>query len=580
MRDHRMIFTFKQFVNTIRGSLFEELTSKQKAEVDTWEKPSEKTLAQTNHYFGVGNHVVESPLEGTQDKSEVHKEVERHLGTQISPEDYKVGKTKDKYGREVKIGGLLGKTKAPSNLVNSFANDTTRQGKNYTGLTVKVSRHPHDVAGQTSSGQSWAQQSCKNFENGCNRRFLKPEVKAGTVVGYLKDDTGREIARATLHPYHNDEGHTAYRVDSHYGINHQGFRDHMEQVAKDLSGQHKGGSLLYKIHPDVYNDSKVDTMGHPNATPKDISSALESKDPEVRIQAAFHPNATSEHISKALDDKDIRVRRAATRNENLNSEHISKVLDDPDEELRMQVIGHKNANSENISKALNDPSTYVREAAVDNKNATSEHISRGLNDTSPYVRKNAVRNPNANSQHISKALDDTDQSVRVSATLNDNATAEHISKALNDASSSVRHSAIQHNSVTPEHISKALNDPDPYVRSAAIRHKNATSEHISKALDDADSSVRIAATRNPNVTSEHIFKALNDKDRNVRYVAIRNNKATSEHISKALDDPDAGVRYNAITHPNVAQEHISKALNDADPDVRRVANNQIKRVTG
>ena len=101
------MLTFKSF---LRYSLSEELTPQQKKQVAKWPRDP-KALRHTDHFFGAGNDDVIEPLQGGGNKSEPHRAVERHLGHEISPEDYKIGKTKDKYGREVRIGSMLQKSK-------------------------------------------------------------------------------------------------------------------------------------------------------------------------------------------------------------------------------------------------------------------------------------------------------------------------------------------------------------------------------------------------------------------------------------------------------------------------------------
>ena len=66
----------------------EELTERQREQFNKISRDP-KAVAATDHYFGVGNDVVSKPLEGTMDKSEIHKAVERHLGKSISHEDYR-----------------------------------------------------------------------------------------------------------------------------------------------------------------------------------------------------------------------------------------------------------------------------------------------------------------------------------------------------------------------------------------------------------------------------------------------------------------------------------------------------------
>jgi len=59
----------------------------------------------TDHFFGKNNdHVREDVLGLEHDKSEVHKAVERHLGKEIPTHEYVKGITKDKHGRDVKLG--------------------------------------------------------------------------------------------------------------------------------------------------------------------------------------------------------------------------------------------------------------------------------------------------------------------------------------------------------------------------------------------------------------------------------------------------------------------------------------------
>ena len=437
--------TFNQFINEV-------LNDEEKADVAAWPKRTKKATAATDDYFGKGNEEKVEPLEGTADKSEVHKQIERHLGKQIHSDDYKAGTTTDEHGRTVRIGKLLSKTKAADEVKRGFENDNTRQAKTAKGLTVRTTRSAEGVAGQTSHNQSWEQQSCKNFNTGVNKHYLKHEVKHGTVVQYLHDENGKEIARATLHPHTNDAGHTIYRHDSYYGINHAGFKKHVEETAKRLSGPHKGGSIVYHIHPDVYNDSGKEVAVHPNATSAHLDEALNDKDSKVRAVAARHPNATSAHLDKASNDKDPEVRAAAAR--------------------------HPNATSAHLDKASNDKDSWVRAAAANHPNATSAHLDKALNDKDSDVRRVAARHPNATSAHLDKASNDEDYGVRKRAAQHPNATSAHLDKALNDKNSDVRESAARNPNATSAHLDKASNDKDSWVRAAAANHPNAPRAHL------------------------------------------------------------------------------------------------------
>ena len=410
------MLTFKSF---LRYSLTEELTPEQKKEVSRWIRDP-KALAHTDHFFGKGNDDHVEPLQGGGDKSEPHRAIERHLGHEISHEDYKAGKTRDKYGREVKIGSMLQKSKADPKLVNQFANDSTRQLKSQNNLTVHVTRSAAGVAGQTSRGQSWENESCKNFENGSNRDYLHNEVKHGTVVAYLKNHHGHELARATFQPYHNNRGQVIYRHDSYYGPKVKEFQDHVKGLEKRLSDSHEPNASTYKIHPDVYNDSGVHLTMHHDISNEHLHKALNAKDGDVRAAAARHPNANAEHLHKALNDKSEYVRKAAMLNPNATSEHIAKALNDEDWGVRYAAAGNPNATSEHIDKALKDESRYVRMSAAMHPNATSEHLHKALNDEDLGVRMNVATHPNATSEHLHKALKDEDSRVRYAAKTNPN----------------------------------------------------------------------------------------------------------------------------------------------------------------
>ena len=443
--------------------LLEYLTDDEKVTVSKWPR-SPKSIKATDHYFGKGIDDKIEHLEGSIDKSEVHKQIERHLGKEIHSDEYKEGKTTDEYGRQVRIGKLLDKHKAPDDIKRGFENDSTRQAKSAKGLTVRTTRSAEGVAGQTSHGQSWENGSCKNFNTGSNKSYLKPEVKHGTVVSYLHDDTGKEIARCTHQPYLNDKGHTAYAVDSHYGIDHAGFKKHCEGVSKALSGEHKGGSIIYNKHKDVYDDSGENFILHPNATKEHLDKAINDDDVDVRAGVANHPNATKEHLDKALNDKEWPVRQIAAE--------------------------HPNATKEHLDKALNDKEWPVRESAAKNKNATKEHLDKALNDKNSFVQQAVASHPNATKEHLDKALNSRNVDIRRTAVSHPNATKEHLDKALNDKDTDVRMIAASHPNATKEHLDKALNDKDADVRTEAISHPNATKEHIAKALDDKDSDVR------------------------------------------------------------------------------------------
>ena len=429
--------SFKQY-------LLEYLTDKQRTEFASV-KMTDKARTDTDHFFGAGNDHIKEPLKHfDHDKSEVHKAIEHHLGKDISTDDYTKGLTKDKHGRDARIGRMI----SDKGLQNQFANDNTRAGSKQPQQHYTTTVRGTEVAGQTNSepdkchpkGHSWGDHSCKNVDTGSSSHYLKSEIKHGTVVTRVHDHAGQEIYRATLHPHHNEEGHVAYALNSEYGVKQPSFTAHAHDVASRLSGKPKG-SIIHSIHQDVYNNSNTETILHPSATTKHLSHALKDEDWSIQMAAARHPNATTDHITTALKNIESTVRKTA--------------------------IQHPKATPEHITTALKDEARYVRVAAIEHPNATAAHIDTALKDITTDVRQTAIQHPNATSAHINTALKD-----------------EHWE---------VRQSAIKHPNATSAHIDTALEDEDCYVRLAAIKHPNATAAHIDTALKDEDWSVRTAA---------------------------------------------------------------------------------------
>jgi hypothetical protein len=412
------MISFKQY-------LLEYLTDEQRSRYKN-DKMTDKARSDTDHFFGKDNDIVHGEINDDaghlHNKSEIHKAVERHLGKEISTDDYRKGLTNDKYGRSTKIGRLI----KDSNLKDQFASDTTREGAKKGSVFKTSTVRGTEVAGQTNSapdekhpsGHSWGEESCKNVDTGSNKHYLKPEIKHGTVVHRVHDQDGKEIYRATLQPHHNENGNVAYAVDSEYGIKHPAFTKSSHEVAKKLSGKDTSGA--FKKHEDVYDDNGKEYIMHPNTSKEDIDKALDDEDWNVRVAAASNPHATKEHLDKALNDEHQWVRSAAASNHHATKEHLDKALNDENEYVREAAAGNSNATKEHLDKALNDKHPYVRIAAVGNPHATKEHLDKALNDEYPYVRTSAASNPNTTKEHLDKALNDKNWHVREIAKNNPN----------------------------------------------------------------------------------------------------------------------------------------------------------------
>jgi hypothetical protein len=293
---------FKQFI-------LEYLTPSEKKQVSTWDKRTPEATKATDHFFGVGNEEHHEPLVNTGDKSEVHRAIERHTGRTISQEDYNKGLIRDENGKQKRIGEII----SDPGLKTQFKTDNTRKNVKANVMTVRTTRSAEGVAGQTSHGQGWKEKSCKNFNTGSNRHYLPKEVMHGTVVSYLHDHEGNEIARATFHPHRNAEGNVVYRRDSYYGLKHPEFEKHNREMEFRLSHPHVGSEDYIK-HPEVYNDNGVTTAIHPEKAKKlgyelsnKIKSVTHTKDDidHARDHGYLndeHRHLLGQHLTKKIKD--------------------------------------------------------------------------------------------------------------------------------------------------------------------------------------------------------------------------------------------------------------------------------------
>lgn len=287
--------------------LSEALEPHQQDEVAGWDSPD---LSFSDHAFGHPNQMrVHVPLQPpkSQHEPDIAAHLEKH-GYRL--DDYHKGLVTDKHGRQQKLGKVLQKTDAHE-LLERYSTDPSRAGGSgiHQDHHVVISRHPYDVAGMTSKGHSWEEQSCMNFDTGSNRHYLPHEVKAGTHVAYLthKDDHNieRPVARIAIKPFHGQsqdsksEPHTILRREERvYGNAPDSFHAtvdswiHKHFPAKD--------NHIYERDPNVYRDSDQ-TYEFGKAA---LQNALYHSDNAVRSEAASSPSITGDHIHHYVTNSD------------------------------------------------------------------------------------------------------------------------------------------------------------------------------------------------------------------------------------------------------------------------------------
>lgn len=587
-------------VTGFKTYLLEYLTDEQRSRYKNVEM-MDKARADTDHFFGVGNDKVHGEVHND-DKSEIHKQLENHLNRDLTHDEYKSGITKDKYGRDVKLGRMI----KDDNLRNQFDKDPSRKVAHSNLKTTTV--RGVEVAGQTNSapnaehpnGHSWGQMSCKNVDTGINRNYLDREISHGTVAHFVHDHNGQEIYRATLHPHHNGE-HTAYSVDAEYGIKHPEFTKSAHSAAEKLSGEYVPGA--YKKNEFVYNDNGAMLMLHPKASVKEVHKALKSDDHDTLVAAAQHPNLKGEALDAALrhNEADVRVRaakhpnlsgdtltnalksntdsyvvRTALRsNPNITKEHLHAVLDNNNvPHTKAAVFEHSKVDASHITKGLNDVSPTVREAAIMHPKANEDHIDKASHDGISYVKSAALRHPNVTTKNIDKWLDRDEWDVREAAATHPKASDENLKKAIGSKDSDLAYEALSNPNIKEHHLDLALNHPDETVRRKAVRHELMTPEKLHHVLDNESSpSVRKAVISNKKSNALHALKGLNDPDVSVRQAVAFNSRINASHIKKALKDESHKVREAVLSnwHVDIPSDDLHNALKDSNEEVRLAA---------
>lgn len=341
--------------------LVEYLTDKQKTKLQTMAQDSglkdlslfKSAKARTDHFFGRDSDIKhEKLIDYEPEKSEVHRQLEFHLGKPLSPKEYQSGLTTDNYGRSIKIGRLI----KDKTLRDRYASDSTREGaKMGDRYSVSVVRGI-EVGGQTNRqetpehphGHSWKDQSCKEVDWGSARDHLIPEIKHGTVVVRVHDSNGQEIHRSTLQPFiHKDDNLSGnnkrymYAVNSSYGVMHPSFVKHAEDVARrltkgSLKPSMKDAADEYVIHPHVYDDQYNGYHPtyniHPDATSDQLMHAIKTRPGDKLPPKVFdHDNVTEKHLTAAINRTDFNtvphINQAVAISDKLTPEHINKAID-------------------------------------------------------------------------------------------------------------------------------------------------------------------------------------------------------------------------------------------------------------
>lgn len=527
---------FNQFIAipTSYSDLIEELNDAQKKVVDSWKGAGDRARQISGHVFAAGQDRMTVPFDAPQAPLEPHPDIKAHLekhGYGVS--DYRAGLATDKYGRDIKIGKVLGKTGASPDLLNTFTNDPKRAASKAasSGLSVTYSRHPHDVAGM-STNQGW--KSCmtmgpkgqtgrgdhyddyKDDDSegaGAYSHYLKPDTQEGTHVAYLHHNDDPEaknpLARIALKPHESNDPskQTILRPEGRlYGTADDAFGKTVNDWSEKNFPADK--DTVYTKNENLYNDDNREHIGTPEAL---------------------------------FNSPDIKHKRAAFDSKN-------------------------NVSSEMISKGLKAKDPYIVSNAISHPNATLAHVDEAMNN--PNAHSSIAERKDLRPDQISKLAKSKDGMVLDRLAKNSKLAPEDVSKLLKHRSVGIRTSVAQHQDLTPEQLEPLTRDKDFMLRGAAANNPKATSEQLSRLVQDSPH-VRTQALKNPNITSGHLMDYLNNTKRSNPYYdreVFNHAKFNSDHLDRASqNDQPEDARKLAMEHQMITSEQLQR-MAETDPD--------------
>lgn len=594
----RPVFTFKQYVNeVVNGNwgynvlLNEALTQQEKGEVDSW---SRGDYSFSDHAFG-GDKTQLRTVIPVESERTAHPDVVDHLsqhGYKIS--DYDKGLARDANGREMKIGKVLEKTKAPYEISSAYENDPNRSalGRNASqfpssDLQVVISRHPHDIASM-STDRGW--ESCMNMRGGCNSHYLARDVQEGTHVAFLTkkgDDTAEEpLARIAIKPFYGDQtGRKILHPEGRTYSTANGFDSRFTGAVRKWTEQNfpKGDKEVFSKSKDVYDDDNKREVGSMEAMLNHPSSTV-----RARAFTEYRHKITPEHIERILSRTDLgEDREAALAHPKTSSEVLDREWDKTDDYAKRHILKNPNAPQRAFSEGMK-LGTSARRLIAENPSAPKEVLHELLHSENDSVSSIAAYNPSTTRESRLSAFSDEKVPIRTKVALVNydhfNAVdrvfkARHLESVMKDVveepySEDHAASMMEHVNATPkmfdmvlnspnakaaltimkrnpEKISKdgwrnAINHPHRDIRNAAIEttphaehHKEIYETHSSNPVSISE---RGSIARNPHVSSNTLHELLRSENSDVRAQALRHQNIKSEHVEVGLNDPVAKVR--------------------------------------
>lgn len=529
--------------------LLETLTDVEKAEVSRWEGQTDAAKEYSDHFFGRDVETHEEPLKVTPNKSPIHKSLEDYLGKEISIEDYRAGVIQrgDKQN-PMRIGKIKD---LPPHILKAFSEDISRslKGQKSSEFTVYTTRSREGVASQTTNNCTWTG-SCKRYGGGgAGTRYLPNEVKHGTVVSYLRNAQGKDIARTTYHPYTNSNGDSIYRINAHYGATNLDYLAHTKDIEDRLSRPLPiGHDINFSLNKyNFYNDGQPQTVIHSKLNKEYVDDIFNNEPASMSHEnlgkfyqhtlgenSLYPKTITPNHIDKFLSRDsnliDWSTEENETRNQRtlrhhitktmltnshpgINENHLDKLMSHSDKEIRLAALGHPNISKKSIDNAILDEDEDVQKEAVKQARFLPQEMHQFIvhaRTHNPALFEPISKHPDLDGEHVKSLLD----VIRNYKPVGREADGSHAKMDL------VHHNMLKSLIINhPEHI-----DQDSITRA------------LNSPMDENHNMARHVALQSGvlNLTREHVNTLLTKRNNVVS--ALADNQYTGNDFSRSHED--------------------------------------------
>lgn len=188
-----------------------------------------------------------------------------NLGYTASHEEYleNIATSVDNPKNKIKIGKLLMKV-GDEDLMKKFKNDPKRALSKDEKFDIIISRHPYDIAGQ-STGRSWI--SCmtlptKEKRAGDHCSYVRNDIVSGTIVAYLvragDNNISRPVSRVLIKPVKRNRDEKALYATSYtlYGAQSEEFKNIVKKWVYRKLNDLSGGNVEHNAA--LYYDGEYD----------------------------------------------------------------------------------------------------------------------------------------------------------------------------------------------------------------------------------------------------------------------------------------------------------------------------------